>query len=253
MGIGNRIKEARLNLGYTQEELAKLLGVTKGAVANYEIETSHPKEPIMYKLIEVLNVDANYLFQDCVKLPKEVNDVTLAEYEHIKKYRNLDDSGRQRIDYELDKETERVEEIRQQKQYIERLRMETSSELIPSRIISYCQRLASAGSGEYLFDDIPTDVIKVKDTPESRKADFVIGVNGSSMEPDYSDGEKVFVEKSSDIEIGEVGVFVRGNECFIKECGTDGLISKNPKYADVEPFSEGIKVVGKVIGKALEI
>ena len=73
------------------------------------------------------------------------------------------------------------------------------------------------------------------------------------MEPDYSDGEKVFVEKSSDIEIGEVGVFVRGNECFIKECGTDGLISKNPKYADVEPFSEGIKVVGKVIGKALEI
>jgi len=107
MGIGNRIKEARLNLGYTQEELAKLLGVTKGAVANYEIETSHPKEPIMYKLIEVLKVDANYLFQDCVKLSKEVNDVTLSEYDHIKKYRDLDPHGKEMVDFTLLKEWER--------------------------------------------------------------------------------------------------------------------------------------------------
>lgn len=111
MGIGNRIKEARNNLGYTQEKLAELLGVTKGAVANYENETSHPKEPIMYKLIETLNVDANYLFQDCVKLPKEVNDVTLAEYKHIKKYRSLDPHGRDMVDTVLQKEVERMESL----------------------------------------------------------------------------------------------------------------------------------------------
>jgi transcriptional regulator with XRE-family HTH domain len=35
-GIGKRIKEARLNLGLTQEELAEKIGVTKGAIANYE-------------------------------------------------------------------------------------------------------------------------------------------------------------------------------------------------------------------------
>lgn len=139
------------------------------------------------------------------------------------------------------------------KNMIESLRSETSAELVPSRIIIYCQRLASAGNGEYLFDDIPTDIIKVKDTPEARKADFVLGVNGSSMEPDYFDGEKVFVEKSSVIGIGEVGVFVRGNECFIKECGRDGLRSRNPEHPDVEPFSDGIRVVGKVIGKAAVI
>ena len=46
MGIGKRIKEARNALNMTQEELAKKLGVTKGAIANYENETSHPKEPI---------------------------------------------------------------------------------------------------------------------------------------------------------------------------------------------------------------
>lgn len=66
MGIGKRIKEARLKRGLTQEELAKLVGVTKGAIANYETETSHPKEPVMYALFKALDVEPNFLFQDCI-------------------------------------------------------------------------------------------------------------------------------------------------------------------------------------------
>ena len=104
MGIGKRIKEARNALNMTQEELAKLLGVTKGAVANYENETSHPKEPIMYKMFDALSVDANYLFQDVVNIPKKVNDVTFSEFELIKKYRELDTHGKELIDIILDKE-----------------------------------------------------------------------------------------------------------------------------------------------------
>ncbi|GEM_PF-6280352 len=71
MGIGKRIREARLNKKLTQEELAKIIGVTKGAIANYEGETSHPKEPVMYALIDALGVDANFLFQDCVDTIKK--------------------------------------------------------------------------------------------------------------------------------------------------------------------------------------
>lgn len=111
MGIGKRIKEARLNLGLTQEELSRLLGVTKGAVANYENETSHPKEPIMYKLIDVLKVDANYLFQDVVNIPKKMNNVTFSEFEHIKKYRLLDEHGKDMVNTVLEKELERNEVI----------------------------------------------------------------------------------------------------------------------------------------------
>ena len=103
MGIGRRIKEARERLGLTQAELGERVGVTGSAITNYEKETSHPKEQVIYKLIETLDVDANYLFQDCVKLPKDKNDITLAEYEHIKKYRTLDDFGKERIEQELDK------------------------------------------------------------------------------------------------------------------------------------------------------
>lgn len=106
MGIGNRIKEARVNLGYTQEDLAKILGVTKGAVANYEIETSHPKEPILYKLFDALKVDANYLFQDEMGSNYPMK-VSYTEMEHIKKYRTLDPHGKEMVDFTLLKEWER--------------------------------------------------------------------------------------------------------------------------------------------------
>lgn len=67
MGIGKRIKEARKQKGLTQTELANLIGVTPSAITNYENETSHPKEPVLYKLFEALECDANFLFQDEIK------------------------------------------------------------------------------------------------------------------------------------------------------------------------------------------
>ncbi len=106
MGIGYRIKEARERLGLTQTELGAMIGVTGSAITNYEKETSHPKEQIIYKLMETLNIDANYLFQDAVKL-KTSNNVSLLEYELVKKYRVLDSHGKEMVDFTLEKEYER--------------------------------------------------------------------------------------------------------------------------------------------------
>lgn len=66
MTIGQRLKEARLQRGMTQPELAEAVGVTKGAIGNYETDLSSPKEPILIKLMEVLRIDANYLYQDYI-------------------------------------------------------------------------------------------------------------------------------------------------------------------------------------------
>ena len=72
MPFGKRLKEARLNKGMTQEQLAQAVGVTKGAIGNYESEVSSPKETILIKLMAILNVDANYLFQDMLSnLPSQ--------------------------------------------------------------------------------------------------------------------------------------------------------------------------------------
>lgn len=108
MGIGKRIKEARNSLGLTQDELANLLGVTKGAVANYENETSHPKEPIMYKMFDALKVDANFLFQDEMNISAYASKATPDEFEKIiRKYRTLDNHGKKIIETILSLEHER--------------------------------------------------------------------------------------------------------------------------------------------------
>ena len=60
MSIGSRIKEARYQQGLTQEELAKAIGVTKGAIANYENEVSTPKIELLYKLFAALHCDAKW-------------------------------------------------------------------------------------------------------------------------------------------------------------------------------------------------
>lgn len=122
MGIGNRIKEAREQLGLTQIELGKLVGVTGSAITNYEKETSHPKEQIIYKLMETLNVDANYLFQDVVKIKSHTNDVTLAEYDMVKRYRTLDDLGKETIEYILNKEVSRTKELQKKNDLISELK-----------------------------------------------------------------------------------------------------------------------------------
>lgn len=107
MGIGKRIKEARENKGMTQAELGKKVGTTGSSITNYEKETSHPKEEILYRLIEALSVDANFLFQDVVHIPSEQNNVTLSEYKHLEKYRKLDAHGKEMVDFTLEKEYER--------------------------------------------------------------------------------------------------------------------------------------------------
>lgn len=249
MGIGCRIKEARERLGLTQTELGAKVGVTGSAITNYEKNTSHPKEQVIYKLMEVLNVDANYLFQDVTDIKRKGNDITEKEYEHIKKYRLLDDFGKETVNIVMERESSRVSELKQKSEHIVSLEKKIPDENISSRIITYYHKLASAGKGEYLFPDIPTDTISVKDDKISRNADFVIGVNGDSMEPDFYDGEKVFVKKTGEMDIGEVGIFVQGNDCFIKELGSGCLISRNKKYPDIIP-SDDIELVGKVIGKA---
>lgn len=101
MGIGNRIKEARERLGLTQKELAKSVGVTPSAITNYEKGTSHPKENVLYSLISVLQVDANFLFQDYIS---SEDVISAKELEHIKKYRLLDRRGQEAVDNVLEYE-----------------------------------------------------------------------------------------------------------------------------------------------------
>jgi transcriptional regulator with XRE-family HTH domain len=61
MLLGNRIKEQRKKLNLTQEELGKLINVTKVSICCYEKGTRTPTLETLKVLAEVFDVDINYL------------------------------------------------------------------------------------------------------------------------------------------------------------------------------------------------
>ncbi len=111
MSVGSRIRELRESKDISRSELAEAIGVTVGAVSNYENEVSSPKEPILFKIMKVLKCDANYLFQDSINFPNMDLTVSVAERDLIKKYRDLDPFGQETVSYILNRESERVKNI----------------------------------------------------------------------------------------------------------------------------------------------
>ena len=113
MALKDRIKEARLNKKYTQEQLAKLIGIAKSTITGYEKGNSEPSIETLGRIMIALDVDANYLFQDETDFPIKVS---YNEMQHIKKYRDLDDHGTDMVDTVLSKEWERSKAEKEKEQ-----------------------------------------------------------------------------------------------------------------------------------------
>lgn len=72
MNIGERIKNARISKGYTQEELGKLIGVQKSAVAKYENgRVVNIKRSVLAKISQVLEIPPVELVSDIEEKPVE--------------------------------------------------------------------------------------------------------------------------------------------------------------------------------------
>ena len=232
--LGARIKNARENIGMSQSELATAIGIkpSSGVISNWERDLNKPDAEKIVKLCDILDISASFLLDYYGKSTFEVRP---SEQNIIEKYRSLDNYGQETVSYILDREIRRVQQIREITEY----NAEPAAHIYP-----YLGKIGCAGTGFY-FDDIPTDTIEVSYV---EGADFIIGVSGESMEPDYHDGEKLYVRKVEYLRNGDIGIFTIGNECFLKELGEDGLISRNKDYDDI-PGDEKVRLIGKVIGK----
>lgn len=113
MAFKDRLKEARLNRGMTQEQVAEKIGVAKSTFTGYEKGNSEPNMLTISKIMKVLDVDANFLWQDDVDFP--IN-VTYTEMNHIKKYRRLPDRDRELVDQHMERALEVQEENQQLKE-----------------------------------------------------------------------------------------------------------------------------------------
>ena len=93
MSLGDKLRQRRQEMGLTRPQLAAKICVTPSAIANYENGISTPKPDILISLINVLEVDANYMYSDYLGNSQiiKIYDHSLSseEVDAIKKYREL--------------------------------------------------------------------------------------------------------------------------------------------------------------------
>ena len=274
--LGDRIKELRTEKDIFQQQLADKLGVSKSTVAMWETNKREPDIGILNKLADFFNCSIDYLLErtndrtdesvldkalaididllqkhgnllDAQKAQDErdgglsveqlfADTVTRSEIEHITKFRSLDSYGKRAVSSVLDVEYERCQSGEAEEGTVRYITINRS-------FLS-----ASAGAGEYLNEG-NYEPREFPDTPQARQADVVIPVSGRSMEPLFHDGDELYVRKQPSVEVGEIGIFVKNGEGFVKQAGEDRLISLNPEYDDIYTNGEPIMCFGKVIGK----
>jgi len=231
MALPQQIKKSRKKKKITQGELAKMLGKTKNVISNWERGDNKPDADTILSLCRILDTTPNSI------MDWEDDGKSLSEVEryHIEKFRALEPWQQNLVDEMINKILDHSNP--------------ENLDLPQSLSIPFFQVSPAAGAGNYLGDDVEQETIELPDTALNRKIDYVLRVDGHSMEPKYMDGDLVKIASQPSVNIGEIGIFIIDGNSFIKEYRANSLHSLNPEYPDIE-FTPGmdIRCVGKVLG-----
>ena len=233
--IGAKIKEFRLKRNLTQKELAKLVSVGDTTIANYEKGFRSPKKDTMFDLANAFNISIDDLF------PPIQNDSSSNTPQIQTIYDELTPPRQNKVLNYAERQ------LKEQKNEEETKGNEVS-EAIQLYSYDYYDHPASAGTGQYL-NDVQVERIEL---PVDIDADFVIPIKGDSMEPDYHDGDLVFIQTSVDLNDGVIGVFNYNGDAYIKQLVIDKeqayLHSLNPSYKDMPITPEtDFRIIGEVV------
>lgn len=102
--ISKNIVHFREVSGLSQKELAQRLNVTPSRVSNWEQGANCPTIDILFEVCKILNVSINDIYG---VYPDSNVTLSYKEQLHIKKYRDLDNHGKEMVDIVLDKEWDR--------------------------------------------------------------------------------------------------------------------------------------------------
>lgn len=255
--IGKTLKELRLKSGLTQKQAYEHIGVAQSTFSSWEVGKAEPPNDVFMKLCDLYNVKNilqtfgydGYNEDGSLQLNMEEVDI-IEKYRLIKKY---SPDGKIVVDTVLNREYAIAEKLREQKEQIQKTNAEVVEEIIPRRILAYAYygKIAAAGTSVE-FSGMTEGIKSYPENDININADYVIGVSGDSMEPEYYDGDIVYVKKAEHLNVGEIGIFQKANSIYIKKVGENGLISLNSNYPGLTADDDRIIVLGKVLGKAEE-
>lgn len=233
--IGENIKRYRLQNGWTQQELGAKIGISKNAIGNYEKGFRSPKKDTMFDLANAFNISIDDLFPPI----QNSSSSNTSQIQSI--YDELNPPRQNKV---LTYAEKQLKEQRNE----EETKINEVSEAIQLYSYDYYDHPASAGTGQYL-NDVRVEQIEL---PVDIDADFVIPIKGDSMEPDYHDGDLVFIQTSVDLNDGVIGVFNYNGDAYIKQLVIDEdqayLHSLNPAYKDmpITPDTD-FRIIGEVV------
>lgn len=102
--ISKNIAKYREAANISQKELAKRLGVVPSRISNWETGANCPTIDILFEVCEILNVSINDIYG---VYPDSKFVLKYGEQDLLKKYRTLDEHGKEMVDFTLEKEYER--------------------------------------------------------------------------------------------------------------------------------------------------
>lgn len=222
MSFGERLRERREQLNMSRRELAEALGVSVSAIGNYETGISAPKEEVLLRLFDSLQVDPNTLYRDHFRGGKSVQ--THDERELLDQYRSLSAVGRDTVRSVMNALCAYRDELEQ------------AHPLAEERRIPLYYSPAAAGFAAPVFGE-DFDYIPVGgDVPPA--AEFAVRIQGDSMAPWIADGSVVYVNRDP-LQAGDIGIFCVDGGMLCKQyyrdpMGTVYLFSLNRARSDAD-------------------
>jgi putative phage repressor len=230
MGL-EKINDYKKIKNLTNKDISEITGISISSLDKITSgNNTNPKLETVKLICGALGCKLSDLLDD----DNSKEEFTLQEINTIKKYRTLDEYGKELVTAVIDIEYKRCT-----------YKPEPNRDELIEISINYAP--VSAGLGDELEDYEHWEKVSVPLTPESRKADFILRVDGDSMEPKFSNGDYLLVRKQPAVDIGQIGIFDVDGKGYVKKYGGDKLISLNPKYKDISTTDDS-RCFGLVLG-----
>lgn len=207
MSFGDRLRSRREELKLSRAQLAEELGVSKSAIGNYETGISFPKEDVMLRLFDCLQIDPNYLYRDSFRSGGSV--ITHNERRLLDRYRSLSSLGRETV-------RSLVDTLCAYRDDLEQAQPETAE----PRVIPLYRSPAAAGYAAPVFGEDFDSLTVGDDVPQA--AEFAVHIQGDSMSPWIPDESVVYVNRDP-LSAGDVGIFCVDGDMLCKQYYRDPL------------------------------
>lgn len=228
MEFHNRLKTLRTQASMTQQQLGKAIGVSQVTIRNWETGAKMPSMAAIISLSKVFGTSSDFILGIKTDDRLQGAPTTREEARLLSEFRELDRCGKKTVSMICSLERARVME--ESKKKIVSLAEHISQKFIPK------YSTPSAAGYSAPIDGEEYEMILV-DERVPDEADFAIEASGNSMEPYIYDGETLYVKKDSDLDIGDVGIFIVNGARYCKQYFIDGhrnmtLVSANPELQE---------------------